>query len=75
MEPFDLVRLLIDLPEEGLARGAEGVVVMVHERPERAYEVEFCDENGETVTTLAVLGVHLERAPESNDSPPKPRCS
>ena len=42
------------LPQIGLARGAQGAVVMVFTRPRLAYEVEFVDENGETraLTTL-----------------------
>ena len=42
------------LPQIGLARGAQGAVVMVFTRPRLAYEVEFVGENGETraLTTL-----------------------
>ena len=50
----DPVRLLIDLPEEALSKGAVGVVVMKHAEPEEAYEVEFCNEKGETIAQAAL---------------------
>jgi 3-deoxy-D-arabino-heptulosonate 7-phosphate (DAHP) synthase len=49
MKMFDVVRLIGDLPEDGLRAGAEGTIVEVHEKPEPAYEVEFADG-----TTVAV---------------------
>lgn len=35
------VRLLVDLPDHGLKRGAVGTVLMIHTSPSLAYEVEF----------------------------------
>ncbi|GIF01667.1 DUF4926 domain-containing protein [Paractinoplanes rishiriensis] len=52
MELYDTVRLLVDLPEEGLAAGAIGAVVHVFDRPNLAYEVEFTDERGHTITQI-----------------------
>lgn len=43
MKIFDVVRLVVDLPEEGLRVGDEGTIVEVYETPEPAYEVEFTD--------------------------------
>jgi hypothetical protein len=53
-ELFDLVSLIADLPAEGLAAGAVGTVVHIHEFPQPAYEVEFADDQGQStvVTTL-----------------------
>ncbi len=49
MKIFDVVRLIADLPEEGLQSGSEGTIIEVYEKPEPAYEVEFTDG-----TTVAV---------------------
>jgi hypothetical protein len=51
---FDGVVLLQDMPEEGLKKGMIGTVVLCFDTPEIAYEVEFCDENGEAIAELAL---------------------
>lgn len=51
----DTVLLLEDLPEEELAKGAVGVVVAEFDEPEEAYEVEFCNDKGETLAEVALL--------------------
>jgi len=56
----DAVKLTQDLPAEGLIRGALGVIVAEFTKPEEAYEVEFCDEAGETVATVALPPSSLE---------------
>jgi hypothetical protein len=53
-ELFDLVRLVNDLPAEGLVAGTVGTVVHVHDHPERAYEVEFSDKEGRTLTVTTL---------------------
>jgi hypothetical protein len=58
----DTVKLKRDLPAEGLSRGALGVVVAEFTKPEEASEVEFSDENGETVAQIALLPNMLEAA-------------
>jgi hypothetical protein len=55
----DAVRLLVDLPDEGLARGTVGVVVADFSDPQEAYEVEFVNEEGETVAQMALLPSQL----------------
>ena len=45
-ELFDVVELLIDLPEHPLRSGARGAIVDCH--PDSTYEVEFTNEEGET---------------------------
>jgi hypothetical protein len=51
----DTVKLLRDLPQEALAKGAVGVIVAEFNDPEEAYEVEFCNERGETIAQVALL--------------------
>ena len=58
----DAVRLVVDLPDDGLTAGRVGAVVMVHDAPVAAYEVEFADEDGRTVALLALLPAQVEPA-------------
>ena len=51
---LDTVALLEDLPERGLKRGEVGTVVELL-APD-VYEVEFCDEAGQTYAELALRG-------------------
>jgi hypothetical protein len=46
-ELFDVVELLVDLPEHNLRPGVQGAIVHCH--PDDTYEVEFTNEDGETV--------------------------
>ncbi|MBI3898835.1 MAG: DUF4926 domain-containing protein [Gammaproteobacteria bacterium] len=55
----DTVRLLTDIPGEGLAKGALGVVVAEFSEPEEAYEIEFSDADGETVAQIALLPTQI----------------
>jgi len=50
---FDTVELLVDLPEQHLRSGARGAVV--HQHTDGVYEVEFINEEGETVALCALL--------------------
>jgi hypothetical protein len=54
---FDVVALLVDLPEEGLVRGEVGTVVEIHHSDH--YEVEFSDNHGQTYAMLAIAGQDL----------------
>ena len=49
---FDVVELIVDIPEHGLHAGVQGTIVDCHS--EDAYEVEFTNEQGETVEFLAL---------------------
>jgi hypothetical protein len=49
---LDIVALLNDLPERGLKRGEVGTVVEVL-APD-VYEVEFCDDEGQTYAEFAL---------------------
>jgi len=51
-ELFDVVELIVDIPEQGLYAGVQGTIVECH--PDAAYEVEFADEHGETLALLAL---------------------
>jgi hypothetical protein len=52
---LDVVELLEGIPEEGLDAGAKGTVVEIYTTPNLAYEIEFCNDCGETVAMLALL--------------------
>ena len=49
---FDVVDVIVDIPERGLRAGMQGTIVECH--PNDAYEVEFTNEGGETVDFLAL---------------------
>jgi hypothetical protein len=53
---FDVVELQDDLPEFSLNRGAQGTVVECY--PDGEYEVEFVDDDGQT---LALCALPLEK--------------
>jgi len=57
---YDVVRLSVDLPEDGLQAGAIGTVVEIFDTPQRAYEVEFADDSGTTIAQLALEPGQLE---------------
>jgi len=49
------VELAVDVPDYGLREGDVGTVVLVFERPDLAYEVEFVDRRGRTRAQLPLL--------------------
>lgn len=55
-----VVRLLEDLPLEGICSGSLGVIVAVFSKPEEAYEIEFCDEKGSTTAQVALRSSQFE---------------
>jgi hypothetical protein len=55
MDLLDVVALVDPRPEDGLAAGAVGTIVHIFDRPRRAYEVEFVDDDGMTVATATLL--------------------
>lgn len=46
-ELFNIVELLVDLPEDQLQEGVQGTIVECYDND--VYEVEFSDSNGETL--------------------------
>lgn len=57
---LDVVVLGEDLPDEGLAKGTVGTIVMVFDTPTLGYLVEFCDEEGRTIAMPALLPAQLK---------------
>jgi hypothetical protein len=63
----DLIELTVDIPGRNLSAGARGTIV--HQHNNEAYEVEFSNEDGETLNFLAlqsgqfkvILGSHYDR--------------
>ena len=55
-EQFDVIELLVDLPEQSLRAGAQGAVVEVYDD---AYEVEFTDDAGETVALVPLKSMQF----------------
>jgi len=49
---FDVVELIVDIPESGLHAGMQGTIVHCH--ADDAYEVEFTNEAGETLDLLVL---------------------
>ncbi|MFF5176202.1 DUF4926 domain-containing protein [Micromonospora sp. NPDC000089] len=62
MDLYDVIELREALPEEGLPAGAIGTVVHIFERPNLAYEVEFVDEDGSTISMVALTPEKIRRA-------------
>jgi hypothetical protein len=57
-EEYDVVRLVSDLESKGLKAGNRGAIVMIYPSEPPEYEVEFVDENG---NTLAIETVKIEQ--------------
>jgi len=60
---YQTVQLARDVMKEGLMAGAVGTIVLVHELPYTAYEVEFTDEYGRTLAQVTLLEEELYCAP------------
>ena len=60
MKLFDVVRLIVDLPDENLFAGMIGTVIHIFNHPNLAYEIEFCDEDGVTVSQVALTPEQIE---------------
>jgi Domain of unknown function (DUF4926) len=56
----DVVILQKDVPDQGLKAGMKGVVVFMFDAPSLAYEVEFSDNSGRTICTVALQPDQLE---------------
>jgi hypothetical protein len=52
-EVFDVVELLIDLPEYNLRSGVQGAIVDCY--CDEKYEVEFSNEEGETIALCTLI--------------------
>jgi len=58
---YDTVVLMKDYPNEGLKKGDIGAVVMMHTKPNEAYEVEFVGEGGITKALLTLRPDEIEK--------------
>lgn len=59
---YDVVKLKKDLPSHNLPAGITGAVLLIYPQPPLppAYEVEFVDDQGETLAIVAVQEEDLE---------------
>ena len=57
LELLSVVALLQDLPEQGLVRGQVGTVV--EDLAAGVYEVEFCDDDGQTYAMASLKAEQL----------------
>ena len=57
---LEVVKTLIDFPDEKIKKGDIGTVVMVFNEPYEAYEVEFVNEDGTTKAMFAILPENIE---------------
>ena len=60
MKLFDLVLLKEDLPKHGLRKGMIGTIVALFNTPEVAFEVEFANDEGDTLREVALTASQLE---------------
>jgi hypothetical protein len=67
LREYDLVRLRHPLPQHGLPEGAVGTILMAFEKPRRAYEVEFCAENGVTLALVTLDECDIEKVASPKD--------
>lgn len=51
---YDCVFAVRDLPEYGISAGTLGAILEVFDTPHIAYEVEFCNSQGETVAVVTL---------------------
>ena len=51
---FDVVRLKMPAPEHGLAGDVLGTIAEEYAAPTEAYEVEFADNDGETIAMFSL---------------------
>lgn len=56
---LDVVRLEVDVPDEGLLKGTTGTIVREFFVPNIAYEVEFTESRGRTTAQLTLFPSQL----------------
>jgi hypothetical protein len=62
-EDYDVVRAKKDLTRDVL-RGTEGTVLIIHQATPPVYEIEFMDEEGNSIGLLTVIEQDIERVEE-----------
>jgi len=56
-ELFDVIEVLVDFPEHHIPTGTQGAIVQCY--PDKAFEVEFVNEEGETTALFPVLSTQF----------------
>ena len=51
---FEVVLLNKILPHHEFLYGKTGTVIEIHTRPNLAYEIEFCDDKGQTIGVITL---------------------
>jgi len=59
-EEHQIVKTTINFPQNGIAAGDIGAIVMCFTLPNEAYEVEFVNDDGSTRAMFAILPEHIE---------------
>lgn len=57
---YDVVKLKKDIPSSGLVAGAIGAIVMVYSSNPPEYEVEFVDQDGNTLALVTLSEDEIE---------------
>lgn len=58
----DVVKTTKEYPQEGIALGEKGTIVMCFQEPAEGYEVEFLDKDGYTKAVLTLTPQDFELA-------------
>ena len=58
---YDVVKLKIDDVSSDLKAGTKGTIVLTYKSVEPHYEVEFCDDAGNTLAIVAMSEEKLEK--------------
>lgn len=62
-EEYDVVRLVSDLKSKGLKAGTRGAIVMVYPSDPPEYEIEFVDDEGNTLAIETLKEEQIEISP------------
>lgn len=57
---YEVVYLIRKIPNSNLPIGAIGTVLIMHDKPHRAYEVEFLGRYGETLDIVTVVDQDIQ---------------
>ncbi|MGW5360727.1 DUF4926 domain-containing protein [Actinopolymorpha pittospori] len=67
MELYELVELVVDVPDENLSRGMIGTIVEIYNNPP-GFEVEFADSDGHLIALLGLRPEQIRPAGQATDS-------
>jgi hypothetical protein len=66
MRLFDVVRVRVDVPDQGVRAGDTGSIVLVHDGHPVTYEVEMVDKQGRATNVATLRAGDLELVTPSN---------